>query len=202
MNRRPIHARNLSCQGYLRDDQLWEFEATLHDSKAHAFNTIERGRLPPETPIHDLTLRVCLDDELYIKEIEATMEAAPFQLCRQVPERLKQLCGIQIGKDWLKKVSLVIRREENCTHLTELLRMIANTAFQTIFPYKVRDADSPKIMNASIINQCQGFSAQGEIIQSYFPEIVQSHTVKKTDNEEGSCQSNENNPKATVKDSK
>lgn len=172
VKRKAIHTRKIDCTGYLREDDLWDIEARLFDQKHYPFETIERGVLDIGEPVHLMTLRVTLDDSMCIRDIKANMEAAPFQLCRAVPPRFNRLKGIEIGSGWIKQVKQLLEGTDGCTHLIEMLKVVATTAYQTIHPYRIKDTQGPRIIHPSIIDQCQGFAANGEVIQKHFPEYV------------------------------
>lgn len=168
--RQPIHSRNINCTGYLRDDQLWDIEAILVDTKDYYFETIERGTLTPGEPVHHLTVCVTLNDAFTIRNVHTEMTTTPFQLCKQVPPRMNRIVGITIGKGWIKQVQEVLGGTQGCTHLIEMLKVIATTAYQTIHPYRIKDSHGPKIIHPSIVDQCQGFASDGNVVQQHFPE--------------------------------
>lgn len=48
--RRRMHKRMVECDGYLRDDGLWEVEAWLIDTKPFAQQDRYRGEMKPGEP--------------------------------------------------------------------------------------------------------------------------------------------------------
>ncbi len=170
VTRKSVHHRRIECVGYLRSDDLWDIEAHLIDTKDYPFQTLERGTLNEGEPVHNMMLCVTINDAFEIKNINANMDAAPFQLCRKVPPRMEQLIGISIGKGWIKQVNHELGGTQGCTHLIEMLKVIATTAYQTVHPYRIKDSEGPKIIHSSIVDQCQGFASDGEVIQKHFPE--------------------------------
>ncbi|NVJ60258.1 MAG: DUF2889 domain-containing protein [Gammaproteobacteria bacterium] len=172
LERTLIHTRDIKAQGFLRSDGLWDIEATLVDLKDYPFETIERGTLEPRQPVHDMFLRVTLDEEFVIQDIEAKTLAAPFQLCQKVPPRFKRLIGAQIGKGWRKVVQKELGGTQGCTHLIDMLTVIATVAYQTIHSYRIQQKQGAKIIHPSIIDQCQGFAADGEVVQTHFKDLV------------------------------
>ena len=130
-SRRPMHTRSVQCDGFLRDDGLWEVEAWLRDTKpflqpAGRF----REELKPGDPVHDIRLRLAIDDTMTIYEAEATMTATPYPTCIEVQPILQRLVGESIGKGWREVVRRKIGRLEGCTHLSELLGPAVTTLFQ------------------------------------------------------------------------
>ena len=98
--RRLMHKRSIECDGYLRSDGLWEVEARLVDTKPFAQRDHYRGELKPGEPVHDIGLRLVVDDSLIIREAETTMRATPFPTCIEVEPILQRLVGERIGKGW------------------------------------------------------------------------------------------------------
>ncbi|WMS87746.1 DUF2889 domain-containing protein [Pleionea litopenaei] len=169
--RTPIHTRNISSLGYLREDELWDIETTLTDNKHYPFKTIERGELSTNEFVHRMTMVVTLNDELVIQDIKITMADAPFRLCQAVIPRFDSLVGVQIKSGWRDKVKALLKGRKGCTHLVELLSVVATTAFQTVLPYRNRNTLGAKLIHSSIVDQCQGFAADGEVIREHFPQF-------------------------------
>ncbi|MHA1571230.1 MAG: DUF2889 domain-containing protein, partial [Alphaproteobacteria bacterium] len=67
--REPIHKRTFACQGFHRADGLWDIEGHLTDTKTHEFSSPGRGIVRPGEPIHDMWLRLTVDDNLLINAI-------------------------------------------------------------------------------------------------------------------------------------
>jgi Protein of unknown function (DUF2889) len=77
--RRPMHTRSIECEGFLRDDGLWEVEAWLRDTKPFTQRAdLFRGELKPGDPVHDIGLRLAIDDSMTIREAEAMLRATPY----------------------------------------------------------------------------------------------------------------------------
>ena len=80
--RKPLHTRKISFEGFLRDDGLWDIDAELRDSKSYPIHMHERGELAPGDAIHQMRIRVTVDDSLTIVAIQTAIESAPFSECR------------------------------------------------------------------------------------------------------------------------
>ena len=103
--RRLMHTRSVECNGYLRDDGLWEVEARLVDVKPFAQAPDRyRGELKPGDPVHDIRLRLAIDDTMKIHEAEATMASTPYPTCIEVEPVLQRLVGESIGQGWREVV--------------------------------------------------------------------------------------------------
>ena len=67
VGRQLIHDRRVTCQGFLRDDGLWDIEGRLVDVKSYAFPNRDRGgEIPAGQPIHEMLIRLTLDDQYVI----------------------------------------------------------------------------------------------------------------------------------------
>src|SRR5258705_5401965 len=76
--RRLMHTRSVECEGFLRDDGLWEVEAWLRDTKP--FNQRAdrfRGELKPGDPVHDIGLRLAVHAGVTFREAEALISGTP-----------------------------------------------------------------------------------------------------------------------------
>ncbi len=87
--REIIHTREIKSCGFKRQDGLWDIEAHLTDMKAYEFSNSWRGTVAPGEPVHDMWIRLTLDDDLYIRGIEASSDSTPYELCPKVLNILK-----------------------------------------------------------------------------------------------------------------
>ena len=110
--RRAMHRRVIDCDGYLRDDGLWEVEARLVDTKPFPQRDQFRGEMPSGAPVHDIRLRLAIDDGMIIREAETNMVATPYPTCIEVDGILQRLVGVQIGKGFREAVrtKIAVRR--------------------------------------------------------------------------------------------
>lgn len=176
--RRLMHRRAINCDGYLREDGLWEVEARLVDTKPFLQRDQFRGDVPPGTPVHDIRLRLAVDDRLIVREAETNMAATPFPTCIEVDGILQRLVGEQIGRGWREAVRRKIGRLETCTHLSELLGPAVTTLFQTMSYGKRPDGgdsmDSHRETSEPpfFINGCHSWRTDGPIVAKIFPQFA------------------------------
>ena len=143
--RRHVHTRAIHYRGYEREDGLWDIEAHMTDMKTYQFRNDWRGEVKVGEPLHEMLLRVTIDDSFTIKEIEAATEHSPFEMCPSITPNYKKVIGIQMGRGWRQKVRMQVGGTNGCTHLTELLYPMATAAMQTIWPlmkHRQNKADS------------------------------------------------------------
>lgn len=185
-DRTHIHTRRIELAGYLRADGLWDIEAHLVDTKTYGFSTSERGRIEIGDPVHDMWLRVTVDDGFTVRDIEASTVAAPFHICPAITGNFKRLIGLTMGKGWNAAIRDRVGGVEGCTHHVELLGPLATVAFQSIVPYRDRlarekaEAGSPRttLRPPSIIDTCHAFAADGDVVKRLWPEFYTGSTVR------------------------
>ena len=171
--REHIHTRAVTCTGYRRKDGLWDIEGHLTDVKTYTFSNSERGDVPPGEPVHEMWIRLTVDDDLLIHDVEATTEFSPFGICKEIAPNFKRLIGVSIGPGWRRTVSQRLGGVEGCTHIVELLGPVATTAFQTIFPLKSKE--SPEGPAASgkaprLLDTCHAFRSDGPKVKELWPD--------------------------------
>ena len=176
--RRLMHRRSIECTGYLRNDGLWEVEARLADTKPFAQRDHFRGELQPGDPVHDIGVRLAVDDALTIREAETTMRATPFPTCVDVEPILQRLVGERIGPGWRDLVRRKIGRLETCTHLSELLGPAVTTLYQTMSYGKTPDGRSSLEDQRGareppfFLGGCHSWRTDGPVVAELFPQFA------------------------------
>jgi len=167
--RTPLHQRNITFNGYAREDGLWDIEAHLLDTKSHLFTT---GTLKWEAgePIHDMWIRLTVNNELIIQAIEVAMDSHPHPECPEVIPPMDQLIGARLGKGWRKTIELHLGDIKGCTHLRELLASMATAAFQAIpgALFHPDDAKPPLYLGA-----CKSWDFDGAAVLRHYPKFYQ-----------------------------
>ncbi len=179
--RQHIHTRQIECRGFLREDGLWDIEGHLTDIKTYGFESEWRGMVEPGEPVHEMRVRVTVDDSLIIRDIEAVTDKSPFPVCPAIAPNFRRLLGLSMRAGFLSKVRERLGGVEGCTHLVELMGPIATTAFQTIYPYRHRltreegaqpaphpakTRDQPRL-----IDTCHALKSDGEVVKQLWPEF-------------------------------
>ena len=143
--RKHLHTRAITVKGYTRDDGLWDIEGHMTDNKSYTFTNNWRGTVPPEVPLHEMWVRLTLDDDYIVIDAEAVSDHTPLEICRSITPEYKKLKGLRVGPGWNRKVKELLGGTRGCTHLTELLGPMATVAFQTISVEKnCRRAKNPQ----------------------------------------------------------
>jgi DUF2889 family protein len=179
--REHIHTRSIDCRGYRRADGLWDIDGHLTDTKTYGFSNHFRGELPPGAPVHDMWLRLTVDDKLVIHAVEAVTEAGPYEVCPSIAPNFQRLVGLRIYPGFQKQVRDLLGGVQGCTHLVDLLGPLATTAYQTVFPYRAREyeqrvakgeiAPQQTGRRPKLVDSCHAFASDGEVVKRYWPDF-------------------------------
>lgn len=173
VRREQKHHRNINVKGYQRDDGLWDIEGHLIDSKSYTFNNHYRGHIAAGEPVHEMWLRLTLDDSLTVQAVEAVTDNGPFAICPDITSKFTCLIGEQIKPGWTQRTRQLLGGTKGCTHLLELLGPIATTAFQTIVKGRLQESTSSK-QKPALLNSCHAFSENSPVVKEFFPEFYKA----------------------------
>jgi hypothetical protein len=175
VRRTLAHQRRVRCNGYQREDGLWDIEGHMTDVKTQALDNPERGGyVAAGEPFHELGLRITLDQQLLIHEVEAYIDHSPFRMCPGVVGAFQTLKGTRIGPGWQRQVKELLGGVQGCTHLSELLQPIATTAVQTLWPSAKEDV--MKLGAQVMLNSCRTWASDSEVIKTYLPELYKEQS--------------------------
>ncbi len=187
VERAPVHDRTIVCKGWRRSDGMWDIEGHLVDTKSYAFPNEFRGTVEAGEPIHDMWLRLTVDENLVVRGAEAATDTGPFPICPAITANFKRLEGLSIGAGWRKSIRERLGGVEGCTHLVELLGPLATVAFQTIFGEKARmkreaeargeTADDPEASGRKprLLNTCHAFAETSPVVERLWPDWYRSN---------------------------
>ena len=166
--RAPIHQRAIRCEGFRREDGLWDIEGRLVDTKSYPFANTWRTRVEPGDPLHEMLMRLTLDETYTVVAVEAATDASPHGNCGAILPNFQRIVGQKIGPGWSKRVKALVGGAEGCAHHVEMLGLMATVAFQTMGPLLARekanapDRGLPNDAAKFLINSCHIWRADGE----------------------------------------
>lgn len=190
--RARLHARTLECNGFVREDGLWEIEGRIRDHRTYAFDNEWRGRVEPDTPLHEMWIRMTLDDAMTITGIEVATDQSPFALCPGVLPNFQRLVGARIGPGFTRTAREAVGSREGCTHIVEMLTQVATVAFQTKVTAHARalrdrylgrpapnvspsarspwaDAPGEAGCRPAVIDTCHAWASDGDVVRRLLP---------------------------------
>lgn len=95
--RRHLHTRTIQLEGYFRDDGLFDIEAHIVDRKTYSYESRWRGTVAAGYPVHDMWLRLSVDGDLVVREVDAAMDVQPYTMCSDILDNFQRLIGLRIG---------------------------------------------------------------------------------------------------------
>lgn len=179
-SRELAHTRVVTCLGYKRSDQLWDIEGRIVDTKPYRFPNRDRGgHIEAGEPLHDMSIRLTIDIDLNVVDVEAAIDDSPYNYCKGVTSIARQLIGLKIAPGWTAKSKVAMGKSSGCTHLTELLGPIATTAIQTISSVRSgrsRQSDTGQSPPKSVfIDTCYALSANSPVVKEHWPDQYRSN---------------------------
>ncbi len=187
VGRQHLHTRRVVCQGFFRDDGLWDIEGRITDEKSYDHANEWRGALKPGDFVHDMSIRLTVDARFTIVDVEAVTDKSPYRMCSDIAPDFKKLIGLRIGGGFHRAVRERLGGIHGCTHIVELLGPVATTTFQTVSSGKARELErahrakagaSPEAEIAGkprrkpyVIDTCHAWAADGAVVKRWAPDF-------------------------------
>ncbi|MCQ2914626.1 MAG: DUF2889 domain-containing protein [Alphaproteobacteria bacterium] len=168
--REEIYFRHVNYTGYRRDDDLWEIEGHFVDRRPYDYPCVDRGGfIRAGETFHEMTLRLTVNDDLFIKDIELHIEKFPYKQCPLAEAVYKKIIGMQIVPGFNKEVRRQIPATLGCVHIYELLLGTANCAFQTLA--QVRFMKYCRGTQPDPLNTCLAWDSNGPMVKREWPDF-------------------------------
>jgi len=177
--RKPLHTRTIEMNAFHREDGLWDIEGEVIDQKAYAYSSPTRGDVEPGDKVHDMFIRMTLDNSFTVVAMEVSMDVFPFPICNEVEPNFQNLVGLRVGPGWMKRVREQVGGKNGCTHVVELFGPMATVAFQSIPSYsRILNKDKPpkpvdpnkKPRKPFNIGGCYSWAYDSPIVKELMPE--------------------------------
>lgn len=168
--RDELHRRIIDCRGYRRADGRFDIEARLTDTKGYPVDNRWRGRLAPGDAIHDMWLRLTVDEDLIVVGVAAATDAAPFAICDAITPAFARLEGLRIGPGWRREITRRLGGVHGCTHLVELLGPLGTAAMQTVMPLRRSREAAGSSRPPAHLDGCHALRRDGPVVREHYPE--------------------------------
>jgi len=168
--RKKIHRREIICDGYQREDGLWDIDAHIADTKTYAFDNDYRGTIEPGEELHGMWLRLTIDGDMVVQDCIAVTDNSPYKICGNITPVFKKLIGEKIGPGWTRRVKELVGGVSGCTHLADLLGPATTTAIQSMAGVRRTDNSSYK-SKPFFVDGCHAWRSDGPMVTRYFPEF-------------------------------
>lgn len=166
--RRSLHTRAVRYEGYRRDDGLWDIEAHLSDTKPFDY-PLSAGVRRAGEPVHEMWVRVTIDAQFVIRDIEAQTDWMPYPgACEQIGPHCRKLIGLSLVRGFRKTLHELMGGVQGCTHLTDLLLYLPTAAIQT-FAGEMRDDDSGAGKPFQL-DRCHALETTTDTVRRFYPK--------------------------------
>jgi hypothetical protein len=169
--------RTMTCEGYAREDGLLDIEGRLLDQRGFDFENDWRGRVKAGAPVHEMWVRLTVDDGLIIRAVESVTAAAPYPSCREIAPNMQKLVGLRIAGGFKQEMRALVGNTQGCTHVVALVEVMANVAVQALAG-KRRGQDRDTVLNTfntrdasrpALIDTCHSYAADSPVVQRLWP---------------------------------
>ena len=162
-----LHQRSVTLDGFKRADGMWDIEARLVDSKDQDY-PLPSGTRPKGEALHDLWVRITIDDELNILEAEASLEATPYPgHCSSIAPAYRRIVGLNLLHGFRKAVRELLGGTHGCAHLSELLMFLPTAALQTLAS-EIGEFDE-RGGKPFELDRCHALVSDSEAVKRYYP---------------------------------
>ena len=185
--REAQHFRNYAFGGYRRADGLFDIEGRMTDTKSYAFPNDWRQTVEAGEPVHDMRIRLTLDEQFVIRDVECVTAAGPYEICPAITPAFAALKGERIGRGWSRLLREKFGGRHGCVHHVEMLRAMATVAFQTLYGYQSRrdreaggnsegppDREATPQRRPGFIDSCHALASDGEVVRTQYPQFYEA----------------------------
>jgi hypothetical protein len=167
--RQPVHTRRTVFECYRRDDGLWDIEGRMVDTKPFDL-ALSSGVVPAGSAIHDMALRLSVDNALGIVDASAATDAMPYPpACSEIaPDYRAALIGLNLGRGFRRAVLERLGGIAGCSHMTELLLQFPTVAIQMLAGFKRDNADHGG-QRPFQLDSCHALDTRGETVRRFYP---------------------------------
>lgn len=168
--REHMHSRAYDFRGYHREDGLWDIEGHMTDTKTYSFPNTHRGEVRAGEPVHDMWVRLTLDDSFTVVAVEVTTDAGPFSICPDVAPNFQALKGERIKRGWHQRLKDLLGGTQGCVHLVEMIGAMGTVAFQTMYHARAeRPAETAGEKRPAILDTCHALASDGKVVKELWP---------------------------------
>lgn len=197
VSREAIHTRSIVCEAFRRADGMMDIEGHITDQRAFDYISHWQGHVDAATPLHEMYLRLTVDDARTIREVASTLEHTPFPGCSGVAANYQRLVGLSIGPGLSQRVKDVVGGVEGCTHVNNIIQVMATTLLQALVSEIQRywpDSDidqhhpahtallnerslaifpNPEAPGYPLLNSCYSHKASSPVVKHLAPQYFQ-----------------------------
>ena len=164
------HRRQIDVQVFACGNGLWEVDAVLTDVKTRIAHMAE-GPRAPGTPIHDMLLRLVVNEQLDVVAAGSESRWVPYTgVCGEHGDAYAKLVGLNLLQDFRKQLRRRVGGVLGCTHITELAQVLPTAVVQAfageVIDTRGTDEGAAKPFQ---IDTCHALRSSGEAVRLHYP---------------------------------
>jgi hypothetical protein len=168
-DRQLKHRRRIDVQIHARGNGLWEVDAEITDVKTRD-TQLAGGVRPAGEPIHDMLLRVIVDEQFNIVEAGSETRRMPYPgHCDDHGDAYRSLVGLNLLKGFRQAVHERLGRTAGCTHLTELSQVLPTAVVQAFAGDVLKTREGESDQRPFQIDGCHALRADGPVVRTHYP---------------------------------
>ncbi len=172
------HRRSIEIEVFARGDGVWEVEAHLTDLRTRDVQLASQVR-PAGEPIHDMLLRLVVDERFNVLEAGAVTRAMPYQgQCDDDGNAYARLAGLNLMRGFRRGVAERLGGVRGCTHITELTQALPTAVVQA-FAGTVIDTrgEATSAQQPFQVDRCHALRAEGAVVRIHYPRWYRQGVV-------------------------
>lgn len=164
------HTRRIEVQVFARGNGLWEVDALITDVKTRDTVLADRVRAAGE-PIHDMLLRLVIDEQFNILEAGSETRAMPYPgACSEHGDAYAGLVGMNLMRGFRYAVLERLGGVGGCTHLTELTQVLPTAVVQAFAGDVINTrGDGPDAQQPFQLDRCHALRTDGPTVRVHYP---------------------------------
>ncbi|MEO0048088.1 MAG: hypothetical protein RLZZ410_1047 [Pseudomonadota bacterium] len=167
--RQLIHTRKISADIFLREDGLWDIEASLLDTKSKDF-PLSSGVRSKGQPIHNMTLCVTIDKEFNVLHAKVKAKNVPYLgHCEKIEPDYEKLVGLNLVRGFRSAIKDLFSGVSGCSHITELCSVLPTAAIQGFAGEVIMVKEHGDGQMPFQLNGCHALRTDGEAVKKYHP---------------------------------
>jgi hypothetical protein len=172
VSRQDLHLRVIEMRGYAREDGLYDIEGRVVDRKPFDYAITVGPTVAAGQPIHEMWVRLTIDDDFVVRDAVAASDATPYPECRDAAPSLKTMVGARImGGGWTRAVRERLGGAKSCTHLMEILIPMGTAAYQALFgALRSRPVGRDASGRPLQIDSCHALASERRVVSIRWPE--------------------------------
>jgi len=162
------HRRSINVQIYARGNGLWEVDAEIVDVKTREAR-LAGGLRQAGDPIHDMLLRIVVNEQLDIVEAGSQTRWMPYPgHCDDHDDAYAALVALNLIKSFRQAVKERLGGVAGCTHITELTQVLPTAVIQA-FAGEVIDTREDSASRPFQIDRCHALRSDGAAVKIFYP---------------------------------